>query len=243
AKEFKSAIDAATGDPAKQLEIAQDFASKIAEALGDVVPPRLSEALAGSVTGSFRAALEGESVNFTDSIGSLLFDRANDAMTRAFEESLDSFDKILTNILDSAGEKIGGLFQEGGLFGGLGETLGFGEGFGELLGNTAMGIVGAGVKALTAGDTATSQAGRIQSAVTSAERVRGIVAGPTQIAVAQVDRAISDAFVETNVILGRIEVNTRRTANDAAPSGGGSLQTGGGSEATEALANESPTIT
>ncbi len=106
-----------------------------------------------------------------------------------------------------------------------------------------MGILGAGLQAaLTDTKTTSSVASGISSAVTSAQAVRGIVAGPTQIAVAQVDRAISDAFIETNLILTRIEENTRRTAQDAAPSGGGSIQAGGSSEATSALANESPTL-
>ena len=42
------------------------------------------------------------------------------------------------------------------------------------------------------------------SAVTSTQAVRGIVAGPTQVAVAEIGRTIQDAFVETNLILRRM---------------------------------------
>lgn len=239
-KEMTDAISAAELDPAKQVEIATKFAETIAEAIGEVVPPSLEESLSGAITGTFRSALQGEAFSFGDALGSVLETRATDALNRAFEESLDAFGTSLESIMSRAGDVLGGAFEEGGLFGGLGQALGFGEGFGELFGNAALGVLGAGFQALTAGDDATSRAADIQSAVTSSERVRGIVAGPTQIAVAQVDRAISDAFIETNRILARIEENTRRTAQ--APTGEGSIQTGGSSEATEALANESPTI-
>jgi len=47
------------------------------------------------------------------------------------------------------------------------------------------------------------------------------VAGPTSIGVAQVDRAISESFVETNALLARIELNTRATAGAASSAGAG----------------------
>ncbi len=85
-------------------------------------------------------------------------------------------------------------------------------------------------------------AANIRSAVTSTQAVRGIVAGPTQIAVAQVDRAISDSFLEPTRLLRIIAENTGRTVEQTSDTGTGSIPTGGTDPATQALANEGPSL-
>ena len=138
------------------------------------------------------------------------------------------------------GDIFGGA-QGGGVFGKFSNFLGGEEG-GKFL-QSAIGFGARAIKGFQQGAEIESQAaGQVASAVTSVQRVRGIVAGPTSLAVAQVDRAISDAFIETNFILRRIEENTRATATQTSDSGTGSVPTGGTDESIQSLANEGPSF-
>lgn len=173
--------------------------------------------------------------------------RSQEGLTTAFDEAVDFFGGKLDDVLKSAGGFIGGLLGDEGALGGIGTFFDekLGKGGGELFGKAATGILGAGLTAFAqrnAEDSASQVAAGVTSAVTSTQAVRGIVAGPTQIAVAQVDRAISDAFIETNRILGRIEENTRSTAVSTSDTGTGSVPVGGTDESIQALANEGPSL-
>ena len=128
----------------------------------------------------------------------------------------------------------------GGLFGSLSNFIGSEKGQGFI--NNAIGLGARAIQGFRSGAETESAAGGVVSAVTSLQRVRGLVTGPTQIAVAQVDRGIRDAFRPSERLLGLIEQNTRATATQTSDTGTGSVPTGGTSEATQALANEGPSF-
>lgn len=239
AAEFATALQAAivnnAGDPVAQAAAIAQVAQDAREALEEIAPP-IGDRLAQTLGGAFRDAAAGAEVDLADRVGATLYDSASASLEQAFSDAVDDLGDLLNRALSSAGSALSGLFAgaegEGGLFGGF-----FGSEAGKLLGDTAVAAIGTGLQALARDDESSSSSGNIRSAVDSAERVRGIVAGPTQIAVAQVDRAISDSFVETNSILTRQEQILRRIA---ARIGGPatSAESGGSSEATSILANE-----
>lgn len=237
AEDFARAFESARGAEAR-AKVAEDFQRKIQDALDKVVidPATAPETLAGGIGDAIRLALDPTVENFSARLGDALAARAEEGLAQGFDEAL----KLLENGLEKAfasagsflGEVLGGAAEEG--------ASGFLSGFGKLAGplaSIATGVIGAALR----DDEIESAAAGITSAVTSAQQVRGIVAGPTEIAVAQVDRAISEAFVETNRLLSLIRGDTVTIARNSAPSGGGSL-TAGGDEATEALANESASL-
>ena len=222
-----------------------EFVKKDPKKAGEETADGFATGFADTVASAFSRGIAGESVDIVDSFATLLQSESEKGLKDAFESAINDFGSLLSGVLGDAAGAIGGLF--GGAEGPLGQIGGFlssklGDDAGKLLGSTALGILGAGVKAFRAEDEITSTAANVQSAVDSAERVRGIVAGPTSIAVAQVDRAISDSFIDTNRLLALIEENTRRTARSTSDSGTGSVPSGGTSEATQALANEGPSL-
>jgi hypothetical protein len=138
-----------------------------------------------------------------------------EALQRDLREALEAKD-LRNAIADAFGEGIGEALAGGDVRDAvdrLGDLLGEsiaksfgGDEFGNAIGGVFSGVVSAITRI---GEESSSRSSAIRSAVTSTQQVRGIVAGPTQIAVAQVDRALQTAFVETNAILRAIERNTR----------------------------------
>ena len=223
--------DVIAKDPkAKGMEEGESFGASFGDAVG----------------AAFNRGIKGEEVNLVGSFANLLQDQSESSLSTAFESAIGEFGTLLTGVLSDAGGAIAGLF--GGAEGPLGSIGGFlsdklGEDAGMLCGGVATGVVGAGISALTRTQEGRAMAaGGITSAVESAERVRGIVAGPTSIAVAQVDRAIADAFIEPTRLLAIIAENTARTATQTSDTGTGSIPSGGTSEATQALGNEGASL-
>lgn len=223
--------DVIAKDPkAKGMEEGEAFGASFGDAVG----------------AAFNRGIKGEEVNLVGSFANLLQDQSESSLKTAFESAIGEFGTLLGGVLKDAGGAIAGLF--GGAEGPLGSIGGFlsdklGEDAGKLFGGVATGVIGAGISALTRTEEGRAMAaGGITSAVESAERVRGIVAGPTSIAVAQVDRAIADAFIEPTRLLAIIAENTGRTATQTSDTGTGSIPSGGTSEATQALGNEGPSL-
>lgn len=191
---------------------------------------------------AFNRAVRGESVDFIGEFATLLGDASEESLKDAFDESISVFGSLLKGVVDKAG--IGQLFEGGGAFGGVGtffkEKLG--EEGGQALGGAALGILGAGISAFRAREQGRAQAAGGISAVTSVQQVRGIVAGPTSIAVAQVDRAIADAFVEPTRLLTIIAETNTKIAQQGSSTQTGSIPTGGSDAATIALANEGASL-
>lgn len=200
-----------------------------------------ADRLATAVSGAFFQGLEGG----LDDFGGTLLETVINATGQGTKEGFESAEEFITDSLSKGIKAASGALSDlfggegGGVLGKFGSFVGT-EGGQDFLANA----IGFGAKAIQGfrqgADIESSAAGQVASAVTSVQRVRGIVAGPTNVAVAQVDRGIRDAFVETNFILRRIEENTRSTAIQTSDTGTGSVPTGGTSEATQALANESP---
>ncbi|MEE8164882.1 MAG: hypothetical protein V3T64_04885, partial [Myxococcota bacterium] len=235
-------LDRAGDDTVLAEQIAGDIAQRVLETT-TAVAPTIAERLSSSVGEGLRAVFEGEAVNFGALIGEVLVTNATEALEEAFQKSVNFFQDLLGEVLSLAGDTIaglfagigeslsgvfseggllggiGGLFESGGVFGGIGDALSgvFGENAGELFGQAALGVVGAGLQAISREDEITSASANIRSAIDSAQRVRGIIAGPTSIGIAQVDRGIRDAFLPTEALLVRIERNTRTTAEVVSP--------------------------
>ena len=87
-----------------------------------------------------------------------------------------------------------------------------------------------------------TSAANIASAVTSAQQVRGIVAGPQQVAIGEVGRSIQTAFAESENLLRSIAASNTQIARNTARGGAGSLDPDAGDEASQALTNESPSF-
>ena len=239
ATQLAAALQAAGDDPEALVKAAGNFGEKLKDVLEEIRPETFGESVGESVGVGISRALAGQDVNFGQTFADALTTFGQPALNELFEDAVANFGDLLDDVLQSASG-----FLEGISLGGLGESFGkFGEFLKGPLGKATIGLVGQGISAALRSDEVTSQAARtVSSAVESTARVRGIVAGPTSIAIAQVDRAISDAFVETNFILRRIEENTRATATQTSDTGTGSVPSGGTSEATQALANEGPSF-
>ncbi len=203
---------------------------------------RFGERFAEGFSATFRRAIDGESVDFIGTFADLLGDASEDSLKDAFQGAVDEFGGLLKSAVGASG--IGGLFEMGGAFGGVGNFFRqkLGDTAGKELGGAALGILGAGISAFRRQGDARSTAARVQSAITSVAQVRGIVSGPTSIAIASVAPAIEDSFLEPTRILRLIEENTRTTARQTSDTGTGSVPTGGTSEATQALGNEGASL-
>ena len=230
--------------PAKRV-VAEDITPKVGgddkkDAKGEGT--RFGERFAEGFSSTFGAAIRGESVDFIGDFAELLNQQSAEALKDSFQEAVDGFGDLLSSAVSGSG--IADLFKGEGALGGIGSFFSekLGDDAGKILGGTALGILGAGIGAFRREQETESAAAQVQSAVDSAEKVRGIVAGPTSIAVAQVDRGISDAFLPTERLLTLIEQNTRATATQTSSTGTGSVPSGGTSEATQALANEGPSL-
>lgn len=189
----------------------EDAARFVEEEAGSSLGKRMGETIHYGIEDGLRAAMHGEGFGFAELLGSV----TEDFMIQAFERSTVAaqtlFGDMLDGLVSGLGDSLASVFGEGGLAGFFGGK----EAFGDLM----SGVLGLGTGLLQASlrdAEVSSTAGSVRSAVSSTQAVRGVVAGPTQIAIAEVDRAIADAFVETNSILRRgnailvgIERNTR----------------------------------
>lgn len=203
-----------------------------------------ASSIASNISSALFTGLTGGLDGFGDSLLETVITATSDGTKTGFENVEDFVTGSLTKGIQGAAGALGGLFDRdggeggGGIFGRFSKFIGGEEGR-EFLGS-AVGLGANVIQAFRSG--AESEAGTAVSAVTSVERVRGIVAGPTSLAVAQVDRGIQDAFLPTEFLLRRIEENTRASASNTSDTGTGSVPTGGTSEATQALANEGPSL-
>ncbi len=234
----------------RQLEVIRNANLSLEEqrqALLDLVtePPVPEEGAVVPFAESFGQALtQGFIAGFDEAEGDLFdgfLNTIETATSQAFLNAQGDITKVLSDAVTDGLSGIGsalGLGESGGVFGQVGDFLG------TEAGQAALGFGVAAIKALrTETETSARAATGITSAVTSVQQVRGLVAGPTQIAVAQVDRGIRDAFIPSELLLRRIEANTRATASNSRPSGGGSINPAvPGNEATDVLVSESQSL-
>lgn len=180
----------------------------------------LAQDIGGSFVTGIRSALEGGSArsalaSFGDALAQIGEDSLTKALQTAFETAVDGFADLLSKVLPDSLSGLAGPLA---------------------------GVLGAAISSFLRADEISSAVGNVQSAVTSAQQVRGIVAGPQNIAIAQVGPAIERAFEATNAILAVIAENTSIAARAATGISTGSIPSGGLSPATAALGNEGPSL-
>jgi tape measure domain-containing protein len=219
-----------------------ELSNAIQEELESRVVFRVGDAIRDSVTEGFRAGFDSAEAiipSFAESLNRAVQDALSESLSNSLTTALRGTQGQLTGIARSIGNVITGQ---------LGDTL-FGPEVGpatanqqlraQLFSTAVLGTIGAVTSAvLNRQEDAQITARNIQSAVTSAQQVRGIVAGPTQIAVAQVARGIQDAFVESERLLRIIATNTAVTAVNT----GGRTGQATTDLAAEVLATESPSF-
>jgi tape measure domain-containing protein len=168
-----------------------------------------------TASNAFSGVFTGEGIDIFGALAETGSQLVGDAMNDVFEELGNSLGSILQKSLDGLGI--------GQLSGALGAALGAGLGFlaGSLQGTTSN----------VRNDIA-------QSAVTSTQAVRGVVAGPTSIPVFEVGRAIDDAFQGTNSILLQILDQLRINGQSISVA----ALAPGGSAAAQELATTTPSL-
>lgn len=220
AREFSDQLEEGLGDAIggeAQLERVLELGRAASEALIEAQEERAPSI--GQVTGdALRAGIEqaltsGDLNGVLDAFGASLRESAAASLVDAFSEATDALGGFLDNVLPDSFGSLGGAFS---------------------------GVLGAAIGAALQDDRVTTSVGNVQSAVTSAQQVRGVIAGPTEIGVAQVGRAIQDAFIESERLLGLIARNTATTARNTARGLGTDLPPD--DSASLALANESPSL-
>ena len=167
------------------LQREQERVGKIGEEIG--------QTLAGGISGALRSSLEGEAVNFGETLANV---------------SADLFQISLDEVLRGLGQDLQGLLKSTGLGGEFGASLGTALGFGA-------GILASALR----GSSAEVSNDFVQSAVTEARDVRGVVAGPTSIPIFQLGEELEDALDETNGILREMLATMRRQGAVVAASG------------------------
>jgi len=191
----------------------------------------IGEGVAGGIRQALKDTARGDVPEFADVLGNL----SGTFLDTAIDATLAGLDKKLEGIFDQLTGAIGGLFGEGGAGPGLESAL--------------AGALGVGLS-LAAGalrDTESSvRREAIRSAVTSAQEVRGIVAGPTDIPIFQVGESIEQSFVPvvaqlqtSNVILRAILAAVASDDPSTARSARAILEAAAG----ELAATTSPTLT
>ena len=181
------ALRAAGGD---QVLAEREINDLIEERNQLIAQTDVGQGLAAGITGAFQGAFESatkDGANFTQVLAANLEDSANQALVDGFESSFEELQKALGETFDAVAKSLEGVF--GDAFKGLGGALG------DVLSGTLQFVAQQALAALLGGggNTSGSSAGNVQSAVTSTQAVRGIVAGPQEIAIANVGANIADA--------------------------------------------------
>lgn len=181
------------------------------------------QALAASVTGALGTGIQDAIQNgapLADALGSAFENSANASLTAGFDKSLETLQKGLGSAFDTAAnaikEKLPTAFQ------------GVASGFGAALTATVGFLAQQGLAALFGGggNSQSSSSRGVRSAVTSTEAVRGIVAGPSQIAIAQVGDSIAEGFQPIAILLTEIVGLHRREVDILERAGSGRPGTG-----------------
>lgn len=153
-----------------------------------------------------------------------VFDLEGSRFAKTFGKVIgESLESSLETVLNRLQTDLAGLFESIGAGGGLAAGLAGAV--------TALGV--SLISELAGGGTKKSSTAAGARAITdniTEQATRGVVVGPTNIAVAQVGDAISDAFIETNTILERI-----LSAIEGGSGLGGSALTTGGAGTEELL--------
>jgi len=175
------------------------------------VPSDLSESIAQSWSEGLRAGIQGG--DFLGTLRNSLETASQEALLKGFERSIQTAQGLLEEAFRSVGEAIQPIF--GDAFGSLGPVIS------DVISGALQFAILQGLNALLGGggNSARSSTGNVQSAVTSTQAVRGVVAGPTEIAIANVGRNIAEA-VEPLLEEARTQTGVQRGILDAVRAGG-----------------------
>jgi hypothetical protein len=136
---------------------------------------------------------EDLSAGLTDAVSGVfqnLRDPAKDFAEYLADISSSLLDSAISSTMDSLQDKLKEIFESMELSKGMETTILGAAGI-------AIGLISGAFR-----DTEIeTSADKVASAITNVQQVRGVVAGPTQIGIAQVGETIENAFVETNFIL------------------------------------------
>lgn len=198
------------------------------------VPVDLAEGITQSFQQGFAAAIQNGDDIF-QAISENFEAAANQALVKGFQNAFDTVQGVLEESFKSATEFLKGVLPQA--FDGIGEV------FGDALGGAIQFVALQALAALFGGgkNKETRSNGNIQSAVTSTQAVRGIVAGPTEIAIANVGQNIAEA-VEPLLQETIIQTAVLREILGAVISSGGSVG-GFGADAQALAAGGAPLAT
>ena len=106
----------------------------------------------------------------------------------------DAMDRMVGSLSKKFGTLMGGLFEKTGL--------------GEMGGQIGMDILGLGIGIIQASENRRDQTiEEFEETVNSSEAVRGVVAGPTNVAISQMGDSLKSAFITTELLLERIAIS------------------------------------
>lgn len=152
--------------------------------LGDSVEGAVQR---GAIDG-LRGAFTGEGIDILATLGDIATDIFTDALSSGIEQLTDSLSDVINEFAEGLSDAVGSAGEAGGGGGQLGAALGAALGIGLAIATREL-----------SGPEVRTQRANIQSAVNSSQQIRGVVAGPTGIAIAKVSEGISDGIVKANV--------------------------------------------
>lgn len=139
-----------------------------------------------------------------DLISTNLEDAASNALINGFQTAFDTAQGLLEEAFVSAGDALAAILPDA--------IKGVGPVLGDVLAGAIQFVALQALSALLGGgnNDQRSSSGNVQSAITSTQAVRGIVAGPTEVAIANVGQNIAEAIdpllqetvTQTNVLRG-----------------------------------------
>lgn len=150
---------------------------------GTGIAAQLGASVSGAVQQGLVAGVSGS--NIGEAMSKVFEQSANDSLTKGLDKSIAKLGPALQETFKSVGEKLPEFLKIDGLSGAFGTALSGALAFVAQQGLAA--LFGGG------GNSQNSSNGNARSAVTSTQAVRGIVAGPQEIAIAQVGDNLQDA--------------------------------------------------
>jgi hypothetical protein len=194
-----------------QLEVATKGAQEVATKITEI-SPKIGDTVSGALSQAVQDGLQGGSA--IQSFGAALQKVGQSSLATAFARAAETLGTELDKVFKSSVSGLGGIL---------------------------LGIFGSVLGAVFNKTQVESAAANVKSAVDNAQQVRGVIAGPTSVGIAQVGESIRDAFRESERLLGIIAVNTGVLAGRS-----GAVRTAvrsaSGTDAAFALVNESPSL-
>ncbi|UCG53557.1 MAG: hypothetical protein JSW58_08365 [Candidatus Latescibacterota bacterium] len=192
-----AAFDAQAAELVVSVKLSEDTkkAEKESKAAAEAVGQVFENAIGGALTNALR---KGESVG----------KQWSEVLANFFADAMENAIKQLGKFITS---QLSGVFK----------SLGIGEGVGGML-TGVLGVAGLIYNSIRSRGTTTVE--DFSSAVNSSEAVRGVVAGPSNVAISKVGDSLKQALRTSEILLERIAIAVETGGGvGAGPSGGGDL--------------------